>query len=65
MYNGINFYYFTKEEKSKMRKKQGIFSWLLLTMMLLFGNITANADEMKGHFLDVGQGLSILVQCNG
>ena len=48
-----------------MEKKRGIFSWLLLTMMLLFGSITANADEMKVHFLDVGQGLSILVQCDG
>lgn len=33
--------------------------------MLLVGSVTANADEMKVHFLDVGQGLSILVQCDG
>ena len=48
-----------------MKKKRGILTWLLLTLMLLVGSVTANADEMKVHFLDVGQGLSILVQCDG
>lgn len=43
----------------------GIVTWLLLTLMLLVGSVTANADEMKVHFLDVGQGLSILAQCDG
>lgn len=48
-----------------MKKKRGLLSWLLLTLMLLLGSITVNANEMKVHILDVGQGLSILVQCDG
>ncbi len=48
----------------KKRKKR-LLAWLVLAFTLLVSSITANAGEMNVHFLDVGQGLSILVQCDG
>ena len=38
---------------------------LMLMMLLLLSGIVSCASEMKVHFLDVGQGLSILVQTEG
>ena len=48
-----------------MKNKYCFFTWLLLTLTLLVGGVSVSADEMKVHILDVDQGLSILVQCDG
>lgn len=57
------------EEERKRSTAFGRFrrltgSFLLLLLLLLLG-IGVTAAEMKVHFLDVGQGLSILVQTDG
>ena len=51
--------------KQKTKVFRRLVGSLLLFLMFLLSGFGVTAAEMKVHFLDVGQGLSILVQTDG
>lgn len=54
-----------KKRPSGMRSLRQLAGSILLLLLLLLPGLGASAAEMKVHFLNVGQGLSILVQTDG